>query len=245
MKVYGNEKDAIRGQMFSQRMISLIVCVIITLVAFLVPMDVFGMYHMFAVHMAQHLLLSLAAPALLLLSIAPQQWHHLFERHKNLARGIRLLTIPFVASVLFNANIWIWHAPSLMQIMMSSSVFHTIANLLYLLTGLIFWWPLLNPLHEEKHALSLGGKLAYLFFSDMPMMLIGAGMTFSPPLYSFTMTNPTMYMVVTAEDQQLGGLLMWVVGSIFFIVIASILFLRWMLQAEKVQRAKEHILDEA
>jgi putative membrane protein len=88
-------------------------------------------------------------------------------------------------------------------------------------------------------ALSLGGKLAYLFFSDMPMMLLGAGMTFSAPLYSFSMTNPPMQMVVTAEDQQVGGLLMWIVGSIYFIVLASIFFLRWMLQQEKAQQAQE------
>jgi putative membrane protein len=81
--------------------------------------------------------------------------------------------------------------------------------------------------------------LAYLCFSDMPMMLLGAGLTFSAPLYSFHMTNPPMKMVVTAEDQQLGGLLMWIVGSIYFIVLASIFFLRWMLQQEKAQQAKE------
>src|SRR5262249_8382127 len=78
-----------------------------------------------------------------------------------------------------------------------------------------------------------------LFFSDMPMMLLGAGMTFSAPLYSFDMTNPTMHMVITAEDQQLAGLLMWIVGSIFFIVLASIFFLRWMLQQERAQQARE------
>jgi cytochrome c oxidase assembly factor CtaG len=48
-----------------------------------------------------------------------------------------------------------------------------------------------------------------------------------------------MQMVVTAEDQQLGGLLMWIVGSIYFIVLASIFFLRWMLQQEKAQQAQE------
>jgi cytochrome c oxidase assembly factor CtaG len=60
-----------------------------------------------------------------------------------------------------------------------------------------------------------------------------------PSDVSFSMTNPPMQMVVTAQDQQLGGLLMWIVGSIYFIVLASIFFLRWMLQQEKMQQAKE------
>ena len=122
-------------------------------------------------------------------------------------------------------------------------IVHVLTNFLYILTGLLFWWVLLNPAQDEKRALPLGGKLAYLFFSDMPMMLLGAGMTFSAPLYSFTMTNPMMTMHVTAADQQLGGLLMWILGSIFFIIVASIFFLRWMLQQEKDQQAQELAYD--
>jgi len=161
-------------------------------------------------------------------------------RHHALTRALKYLTFPFVASTLFNGNIWIWHAPALMQAMMSSTVLHNLGNLLYLLTGLLFWWPLFDWHPDEMHHLSLGQKLIYLFFSDMPMMLLGAGLTFSAPLYTFMMTNPPMLMTVTAEDQQLGGLLMWVVGGVFLLVfVSSILFLRWMLQQEKVQQQRE------
>jgi len=156
---------------------------------------------------------------------------------------IRVLTTPLVASALFNSNLWLWHAPPLLAAMMENTGLHLCVNLLYLITGLLFCWPLLRPL--PGRALSLGGKLAYLFFSEMPMMLLGAGMTFSGPLYAFFMTNPPMQMVVPAVDQQLGGLLMWIVGSIYFyIVVASIFFLQWMFQQEKIQQAEEARLDE-
>lgn len=216
----------------------------ILLLALLLPMDAFGMNFMFSVHMVQHLLLSLAVPPLFLLSVPSRRLHEFLVHHPRIERGLRLVTKAFVASVLFNATLWFWHAPPLFQAMMSSEVLHELVNLLYLLTGCLFWWPLLNPGKDEEHVLSLGGKLAYLFFSDMPMMLLGAGMTFSPPLYSFSMTNPTMFIRVTAQDQQLGGLLMWIVGSIFFIILASIFFLRWMLQQERVQQAQEAEWDE-
>jgi len=53
-----------------------------------------------------------------------------------------------------------------------------------------------------------------------------------------------MHMMVTAADQQLGGLLMWVVGSLFLLVfVSSILFLRWMFQQEKEQQEREQIHD--
>jgi putative membrane protein len=227
----------------NSRIIALISGIVIALLAFVLPMDIFGMYYMFTVHMIQHLLLALAASPLLLLGIPPSGLHRFLDNHKGIERGIRVLTIPIVASALFNGNLWLWHAPALFAAMMENTGLHLCVNLLYLITGLLFWWPLLIPIQE--HALSIGGKLAYLFFSDMPMMLLGAGMTFSGPLYAFSMTNPTMYMVVTAEDQQLGGLLMWIGGSLFFyLVVASIFFLRWMLQQEKIQQAEEAKLDE-
>lgn len=230
---------AVGEQFRSRHILTFILGIIFSLIALVVPMDILGMYHMFTVHMVQHLLLSLAAPPMFILSIPPGYLRRFFGRHKLVARVTGFLTIPFVASALFNGNLWIWHAPPMLQIMMSDNGFHIFANILYLVTGLLFWWPLLNPAQDTERGLTLGGKLAYLFFSDMPMMLLGAGMTFSGPLYSFDMTNPTMHMVITAADQQLGGLLMWIVGSIFFIVLASIFFLRWMLQQEKAQQARD------
>lgn len=237
------QNHAVGEQFQSKHIVTFILGIIFSLIALLVPMDIFGMYHMFTVHMIQHLLFSLAAPPLFILSIPSAYLRQFLGRHEYIARVIGCLTIPFVASALFNANLWIWHAPPVLQVMMSNTGFHIFANILYLLTGLLFWWPLLNPAQDAKRALSIGGKLAYLFFSDMPMMLLGAGMTFSGPLYAFDMTNPTMHMIVTAEDQQLAGLLMWIVGSIFFIILASIFFLRWMLQQEKAQQAREMAQD--
>lgn len=216
-----------------------LLALVVLLSALLVPMTIFGMNFLFTVHMIQHLLLSLIAPPLFLLSIPPQRIRHILDHHHVMKRVLMLLTMPVVASLLFNGNIWLWHAPSLFQVMMSNAALHTLANGLYLLTGCLFWWPLLNPDRNEQRMLPLGGLLAYLFFSDMPMMLIGAGMTFSAPLYTFSMTNSSVLMAVTAQDQQLGGLLMWVASSIFLIIVASIIFLRWMLRQERTQRIQE------
>jgi putative membrane protein len=114
----------------------------------------------------------------------------------------KILTHPVITSLLFSTNLWLWHAP------------------------------LLGPAQGGWPPLSLGGKLAYLFFNDMPMVLLGAGLTFMPPLYEPYLHIPRLWGITPALDQQLGGLLTWIVGSIFFIVLASLFFLRWMLQQE-------------
>jgi cytochrome c oxidase assembly factor CtaG len=58
-------------------------------------------------------------------------------------------------------------------------------------------------------------------------------------LYSYYQHVPRIFGLSAATDQQLGGLLMWIVGSIYFIVLASIFFLRWMLEQEEQQRRAE------
>jgi putative membrane protein len=73
----------------------------------------------------------------------------------------------------------------------------------------------------------------------MPSVLLGAGLTFSPPLYAPYIAAPRIWGISAATDQQLGGLIMWIPVSIFYIVIMSVIFIRWMLQQEAKQQAKE------
>jgi putative membrane protein len=216
----------------------------LAMLALLVPMEVLGMNCVFTVHMAQHLLLSLAVPPLLLIGLPAGLFRALFS-HPSCQRALHWLTCPFVASALFNGTIWLWHAPTLIFLMMAQPGLHLFANLLYLATGLLFWWPLFSPLQGKQGPLPLGGKLAYLFFSDMPMMLLGAGLTFASPVYTMPMgLQAQASMTVLASDQQLGGLLMWVGGGIFlYVVVGSGLFLQWMLRQERLEQAVEAASD--
>lgn len=202
------------------------------------PLDTIGDRYLFAVHMLQHLLLSLAAPPLLILGIPPWLVKPFLRNPLILTVG-KGLTHPVVTASLFTANLWLWHAPLLFDATLVNQPLHEFCHLLYIGTGMLFWWPIFSPLQEGWQPLSLGGQLAYLFFSDMPMVLLGAGLTFTPPIYTRYQYAPRLFGLSPAVDQQLGGLLMWIVGSIFLIVLVSILFLRWMLQQEQRERLAE------
>src|SRR5204863_2618104 len=116
---------------------------------------------------------------------------------------------------------------------------HILEHLTFIVFGVITWWPIFSPLEEGLPCLSFGGQILYLFFSGMPSVALGAGLTFSSPLYAPYLAAPRIWGISAATDQQLGGLIMWVPVSIFYIVIMSVLFIRWMLQQEAKQQALE------
>ncbi|HTD20680.1 MAG TPA: cytochrome c oxidase assembly protein, partial [Ktedonobacteraceae bacterium] len=80
--------------------------------------------------------------------------------------------------------------------------------------------------------------------TGMPTVALGAGLTFFPPLYAPYLAAPRIWGLSAAVDQQLGGLIMWIPGNIFYIVIVSILFIQWMQKQDAKQRASEASLDD-
>jgi cytochrome c oxidase assembly factor CtaG len=217
------------------RVFAFLLGVYLIFIALFSALDTIGDTYLFVGHMIQHMLISLAAPPLLLVGLPAWLLQPLLRNRFTLHLG-NALTQPIVAAGLFNVNLWIWHAPPLYHLTLINEPLHIFSHLLYIATGMLFWWPLLSPLKEGWPPLPLGGKLAYIFFSDMPMVLLGAGLTFMPPLYSFYLHAPRLWGITPAVDQQLGGLLMWIVGSIFLVVMVSMFFLRWMLQQERADR---------
>jgi cytochrome c oxidase assembly factor CtaG len=202
------------------------------------PLDALGDDYLFSAHMAQHMLLSLAGPPLMLAGL-PGWLVSPLLRNKVIYRIARVLTFPIVAFFLFNFDIWVWHAPAIYDLALANDTVHFFEHITFLVTGFIFWWPILSPA-AELPPLQVGGRILYIFLSDMPMVLLGAGLTFTPPLYTpYIEQTVRVYGLSAATDQQLGGLMMWVPGSILFIVIMSLLFIQWMRQLDARQRERD------
>ncbi|GAC1424063.1 MAG: cytochrome c oxidase assembly protein [Ktedonobacteraceae bacterium] len=205
------------------------------------PLDRLADDYLFSAHMVLHLLLSFAGAPLMVLGIPGWLVAPLLRNRTVLKIG-QFFTMPILTGVLFNANLWFWHAPPIYNAMIVNLPLHITSHLLFITTGVLFWWPILSPMEEGLPPLSIGRKMAYLFFSDMPMVLLGAGLTFVPPLYVRYIHVPRLWGLSPETDQQLAGLLMWIPGSIFFIVIVSILFLQWMQDQDAKQRTDEATL---
>lgn len=214
----------------------------IMFLALVSPLDELGDSYLFSAHMVQHLCLTIVGPPLLLIG-TPAWMAQPLLRNRAVFLLAKFFTYPAIAFFLYNADFWLWHAPSLYNMTLENQSIHILEHLTFIVFGVLNWWPIFSPLEEGLPRLSLGGQILYLFLSGMPVVALGAGLTFFPPLYAPYLSAPRIWGISAATDQQLGGLIMWIPGNIAYIIVVSILFIRWMQNQEAKQQAQEADMD--
>ncbi len=224
-------------QVRTSQTVSFLLGMFIMFLALVSPLDELGDSYLFSAHMVQHLFLTVVGPPLLVLG-TPEWFIKPVVRNKVTFRIAKVLTYPAIAFILFNADFWLWHAPPLYDATLENQSIHILEHLTFIIFGILNWWPMFSP-SKDLPRLPIGGQILYLFLSGMPSVLLGAGLTFAPPLYAPYLAAPRVWGISAATDQQLGGLIMWVPVSLAYIIIMSALFIRWMQQQEARQLARE------
>lgn len=207
--------------------------VLLMLLALISPLDSLGDDYLFSAHMLQHLCLTTFGPPLLLIGTPEWMLEHALD-NRFVFRVLKVLTWAPLAFVLYNADFLLWHIPSLYNATLENDTVHIFEHMTFIVFGILSWWPILSP-SSKLPRLTLGGQVLYIFLMGMPAVLLGAGLTFMPPLYAPYLTAPIVWGISHAVDQQLGGLIMWVPVNIFYIIIMSLLFIRWMQKQEAKQ----------
>ena len=199
---------------------------------------------LFAVHMAQHLLLLVVAPALIVLS-APwlRLWQPLplgFRRTvaKTIARSRwcaplrllgRLLSRPLPALVLFSAVLLVWHLPSLYDATLSNQNVHEAEHATFFAAGVIFWLQVLDspPVHAR---LTYGQRAVYLMGATLVSWVLAIVLAFANhPLYGgYAQLTHRPAGLSALADQQIAAGVMWVPGSIPFTIAIIWALYRWL-----------------
>jgi cytochrome c oxidase assembly factor CtaG len=82
--------------------------------------------------------------------------------------------------------------------------------------------------------MSYGSATFYVFGTAVHCSALGALLTFSSVLwYPVYATTTRPWGLSPIEDQQLGGVLMWVPSGVVFIVIALVLFAKWLKESDR------------
>ena len=182
--------------------------------------------YLFSAHMVQHLVLTLVFPPLLLYGTPAWVVQPLLRPHW-VRRLARWATRPLAAGMLFSVPITLWHFPQFYEAALEHHALHIVQHLVFLATGVVMWWPVLSPSPELPRASYLT-QLLYLFALGLPMSVAGALITLSGAvLYPFYATAPRVWGLAPLADQQLGGLVMWVGGTIYLWAAATVVWFRW------------------
>ncbi len=188
-------------------------------------------YYLFSAHMAQHLLLTLVLPPLLIAG-TPGWLLRPLLRPPWVLRLARFLTHPVVAGALYSLTIAVWHLAPYYDLMMRNHNVHVATHLMFMVTATLMWWPVMSPVAELPR-LPYGLGMLYLFLVGIPMQLVAALITVADEvLYPWYEAAPRTSGLSPLDDQRLGGLLMWVPGNLWMFLAIGVLFFKWAKESE-------------
>ena len=203
---------------------------------------------LFSAHMTQHEILMLVSAPLIVLGrpliatmwAMPPGWRKDAGRVLNSTPVERLwdgLTNPAVAFAVHAVALWVWHIPLLFQATLDSDLVHTLQHASFFGSALLFWWAII---YGKRGTASYGAGVLYLFVTSLHSGLLGAFLTFTRrvwyPIYS---DSTAAWGLTPIEDQQLGGLIMWVPAGIVYIAAALFMFAGWLRESERRVRLRE------
>ena len=206
--------------------------VLVIYVALSSPLHELSDNFLFSAHMVQHLLLTLLVPPLLLWG-TPDWLLRPMLRYPAVERTARFLTSPVVAFFLFSSVFALWHLPSLYDLTLRHHYVHVLEHLLFMATAVVMWWPILSSQPELPRA-GYPTQMIYLFFLSLPPGFVGAGITFSGRvLYPWYAEVPRLWGISALVDQQIGGLIMKLLGALVFLVVLGVVFFVWFNREER------------
>jgi cytochrome c oxidase assembly factor CtaG len=223
-----------RTQFTDLRLISFLSGLTLLWIATASPLDGFA-DTLLTVHMIEHLLLMSAIPMLLLyaLPVVPllrglptpiRRWiANPLIRTQPLRSFAHWLVTPAISWLLMNVGYLGWHVPGAYDLALENETWHGVEHFCFLITSLLFWCTILRPWPAQEQR-NDWGALLYLALADIVMTMLSGFLTFCDrPVYPYYVAHPNPFGLPVLEDQVLGAVIMWVLGSFAFLIPAMII----------------------
>jgi len=144
----------------------------------------------------------------------------------------RVVSTPFVATIIHAVAIWVWHAPPLFTAALTNEAVHWLQHLCFFGSALLFWW----AVTQTK---SYGAAISDLFVTTLHTGFLGVLMLVSGRVwYPAQLTDAAHWGLTLIEDQQLAGLIMWIPGGMVYVVAALWLAGIWISSAGRSAQAR-------
>ena len=153
------------------------------------------------------------------------------------------MTLPFPAFVIEALVLWGWHAPSAIEAALENGAIHAAMHFSFFMGGLLFWHALAHA--GRRQGVGYAETAGLSFLTMMHTGLLGALLTFAPrPLYLGYGDSPLTWGLTPLEDQQIAGLIMWVICGMIYIVAGIVLLAAWIRQFERRHASVPSILSQ-
>jgi putative membrane protein len=199
---------------------------------------------LFWVHMIQHvLLIVVAAPLFVLAAPWIRMWRCLpLDTRRWLARGLshgertaplravsRTLGRPVASFVAFSVVLLAWHVPVLFDATLKSTTLHAFEHTLFFCTALLFWKQVI-PSPPLRTRLLAAQRVVFLIGGMIVSWALAVVLALAPhPLYSYYAHLASRPGGISAmADQQLAAGVMWVPGSVTFLIVLFVYVHRWL-----------------
>ena len=198
-------------------------------------------HEMLTAHMVQHLLLmTFAAPLILLGAPVKTLGHGMPDRlakvmgesfrssglHQMLSALTHSLCWPVICWLGAASTLVVWHIPAVFVLGLQSQMWHGIEQASFLATGLLFWWPVVQPWRSASKWPE-AALLVYLFLATLPCDILSGFLVFCDRVvYPVYFSSSQGFGFSALEDQQCAGALMWTCVTLVYLIAGAIVTAR-------------------
>ena len=157
---------------------------------------------LFSARVGQHMVLETIAAPLVAFGARDRRWRRRAPRHD------------LAAAVAFAAMLWFWHAPGPYVATFESDWVYWLMHITTFGAAVWLWRTLL-----DAPAQRVGVFIVAMLTTTLQMGFLGALLTFSAqPLFAVHAFTTAPWGLTPLEDQQLGGVIMWIPAGVIFLV---------------------------
>ena len=196
-------------------------------------------HELLSIHMVDHVLLMAVAPPLILLGAPfrsfvqalPQRfvreasagflaWFPMRQLGQRLGRLLGHPIFCWLAAVIVLIG---WHIPAAFELAMRSNLWHEFEYASFFATGLLFWWPVIQPWPNVAWS-PRWSTVLYLFVATFPCDMLSAFLTFCDRVvYPCYLVGNRRFGISPLQDQEYAGALMWVCVTFIYLFPAVVI----------------------